>query len=64
MKPTQYQLAKTAFRNWQADYAPSMGAALAYYAEFSIAFLPVSVIAVAAMFDRRTGEGSCGQPEP
>lgn len=36
-------------RNWLADYAQSMGAALAYYTVFSIAALLVIVIAVAAM---------------
>jgi membrane protein len=44
-----YQLAKTAFGNWMADYAPSMGAALAYYTVFSIAPLLVIVIAAAAL---------------
>ena len=32
-----FELAKTAFGNWTDDYAPSMGAALAYYTVFSIA---------------------------
>jgi len=44
-----FQLAKAAFGNWQADYAPSMGAALAYYTVFSIAPLLVIVIAIAAL---------------
>ena len=44
-----YQLAKTAFGNWMADYVPSMGAALAYYTVFSIAPLLVIVIAAAAL---------------
>jgi membrane protein len=44
-----YQLAKTAFGNWIADYAPSMGAALAYHTVFSIAPLLVIVIAAAAL---------------
>ncbi len=44
-----FQLAKTAFSNWQADYAPSMGAALAYYTVFSLAPLLVIVIAIAAL---------------
>ena len=44
-----YQLAKMAFANWLDDYAPSMGAALAYYTVFSIAPLLVIVIAVAAL---------------
>ena len=50
MKPkAPFQLAKAAFRNWMNDYAPSMGAALAYYTVFSIAPLLVIVIAVAAL---------------
>jgi len=50
MKPKHlFQLANTAFRNWMNDYAPSMGAALAYYTVFSIAPLLVIVIAVAAL---------------
>ena len=44
-----YLLAKTAITNWKKDYAPSMGAALAYYTVFSIAPLLVIVIAVAAL---------------
>ena len=44
-----YQLAKTAVGNWMDDYAPSMGAALAYYTVFSIAPLLVIVIAAAAL---------------
>ena len=44
-----YELAKTAFGNWLTDYAPSMGAALAYYTVFSIAPLLVIVIAAAAV---------------
>ena len=44
-----YQMAKTAAANWSADYAPSMGAALAYYTVFSIAPLLVIVIAAAAL---------------
>jgi len=43
------QLAKASFRNWQNDYAPSMGAALSYYTVFSIAPLLIIVIAVAAL---------------
>jgi membrane protein len=44
-----FQMANTAFRNWMNDYAPSMGAALAYYTVFSIAPLLVIVIAIAAL---------------
>ena len=46
---TLFRLSKSAFANWQADYAPSMGAALSYYTVFSIAPLLVIVIAVAAL---------------
>jgi membrane protein len=50
MKPKSlFQLANTAFKNWLDDYAPSMGAALAYYTVFSIAPLLIIVIAVAAL---------------
>ena len=44
-----YVLFKTAISNWIGDYAPSMGAALAYYTVFSIAPLLVIAIAVAAL---------------
>jgi membrane protein len=44
-----FGLAKTAFTSWKDDYAPSMGAALAYYTVFSIAPLLVIVIAIAAL---------------
>jgi len=42
-------LAKTAVTAWSDDYAPSMGAALAYYTMFSIAPLLMIVIAVAGL---------------
>lgn len=42
-------LSKAAFRNWRGDFAPSMGAALAYYTVFSIAPLLVITIAVAGL---------------
>ena len=41
---------KKSVASWQEDYAPSMGAALAYYTVFSIAPLLVIVIAVAGFF--------------
>ncbi len=44
-----FRLFKTAAANWQADHAPSMGAALSYYTVFSIAPLLIIVIAVAAL---------------
>lgn len=49
MLKSLYHLTKTAFGNWMDDYAPSMGAALAYYTVFSIAPLLVIVIAAAAL---------------
>jgi membrane protein len=42
-----WQLVKDSVSAWIDDYAPSMGAALAYYALFSIAPLLVIVIAIA-----------------
>ncbi len=44
-----WQLAKAAGRSWIDDYAPSMGAALAYYTAFSIAPLLLIVIAIAGL---------------
>jgi membrane protein len=44
------QLAQHAVRAWADDYAPSMGAALSYYALFSIAPLLLIVIGVAGYF--------------
>jgi membrane protein len=54
-----FQLSKAAFEKWLDDYAPSMGAALAYYTVFSIAPLLVIVIAVAAMiFSQDVAQGA------
>src|SRR3954467_8566980 len=44
------QLAQHAVRAWTQDYVPSMGAALSYYALFSIAPLLLIVIGVAGYF--------------
>ena len=44
-----FELTKAAFKGWGNDYAPSMGAALAYYTLFSMAPLLIIVIAVAAL---------------
>jgi membrane protein len=44
------RLARRAFAAWSEDYAPSMGAALAYYALFSIAPLLLIVTAIAGLF--------------
>jgi membrane protein len=45
-----WRLAQNAARAWADDYAPSMGAALSYYALFSIAPLLLIVIGVAGYF--------------
>lgn len=45
-----WSLTREAVKQWSDDYAPSMGAALAYYTIFSIAPLLVIVIAVAGFF--------------
>jgi len=45
-----WSLTKESVKQWSDDYAPSMGAALAYYTIFSIAPLLVIVIAVAGFF--------------
>jgi membrane protein len=45
--PAWWRLALHAARSWSQDYAPSMGAALAYYTLFSIAPLLLIVISVA-----------------
>jgi membrane protein len=45
-----WNLIKEAFKSWKDDYAPSMGAAIAYYTMFSIAPLLLIVISVAGFF--------------
>jgi membrane protein len=45
-----FALAGRAFAAWSEDYAPSMGAALAYYALFSIAPLLLILTGVAGLF--------------
>jgi membrane protein len=53
-----WQLAKQSVSAWIDDFAPSMGAALAYYTVFSIAPLLLIVIAVAGMvFGREAVQG-------
>ncbi len=44
-----WTLSKAAFSSWLNDYAPSMGAALAYYTMFSIAPLILIVISTAGL---------------
>jgi membrane protein len=45
-----WRLARRTVDAWTADYAPSMGAALSYYALFSIAPMLLIVIGVAGYF--------------
>ncbi len=45
-----YDLAKKAVSAWFEDYAPSMGAAIAFYTVFSLAPLIIIVITVASVF--------------
>ena len=45
-----FALARQAFAAWSEDYAPSMGAALAYYALFSIAPLLLILTGIAGLF--------------
>ena len=44
-----WAMLKQIANSWLADYAPSMGAALAYYTLFSLAPLLLIVIAVAGL---------------
>jgi membrane protein len=44
-----WNLTKQTMQSWLEDYAPSMGAALAYYTLFSLAPLLLIVISVAGM---------------
>ena len=53
-----FELAKKSVIAWSDDYAPSMGAAIAYYTVFSLAPLLLIVIAVAgAVFGRDAVQG-------
>jgi membrane protein len=53
-----WQLIRQSVSAWVDDYAPSMGAALAYYTIFSIAPLLIIVIAVAGFaFGREAVQG-------
>jgi len=49
-RPGIWSLIKASVGSWRKDYAPSMGAALAYYTLFSIAPVLIIVIAVAGFF--------------
>src|ERR1700754_1744765 len=51
-------LTKKSVASWRADYAPSMGAALAYYTVFSVAPLLLIVISVVGLvFGRDEARG-------
>jgi membrane protein len=55
---TLYKLSRQAVGAWIDDYAPSMGAAIAYYTVFSIAPLLLIVIAIGGMaFGREAVQG-------
>ncbi len=45
-----YALVKQTVMNWLDDYAPSMGAAIAFYTVFSLAPLVIIVIGIAGLF--------------
>jgi membrane protein len=64
MNPREaWRMARRALEAWTQDYAPSMGAALSYYALFSIAPLLLIVIGVAGFFfgDEAARGGIFGQ---
>lgn len=53
-----WSMAKEAVSAWIDDFAPSMGAAIAYYTAFSLAPLLIIVIAIAGLvFDRDAASG-------
>jgi len=52
MKSAAIDLLKETFSDWSEDKAPRLGAALAYYAVFSIPPLIVIVIAAIGLFYR------------
>jgi YihY family inner membrane protein len=55
----QWQIFLAAANAWMDDYAPSMGAALSYYALFSLAPLLVLIIAIAGMvFGQDAAQGA------
>lgn len=55
---TLFKLCRQAVEAWMADYAPSMGAAIAYYTVFSIAPLLLIVISLGGMiFGREVVQG-------
>lgn len=59
---TIFDLLKQTYREWQADRAPRLAAALAYYTVFSIAPLLIVVIAVAGLvFGEQAARGEIEQ---
>jgi membrane protein len=55
---SMWTLVKDAFNSWLDDYAPSMGAALAYYTVFSVAPMLLIVISIAGLvFGKEASEG-------
>ena len=58
-----WELVKSAASSWIDDYAPSMGAALAYYTVFSIAPLLLIVISIAGLvFGEEAARGEIVSP--
>ena len=56
---TLWPMVKRSASAWSDDFAPSMGAAIAYYTAFSIAPLLVIVIAIAGLvFGREAASGA------
>ena len=54
---TLWSLVKESVTAWIDDFAPSMGAAIAYYTAFSIAPLLVIILAIAGLvFGREASE--------
>ena len=65
MKPSLVAMAKQAVAAWIDDYAPSMGAALAYYALFSLApLLLISVSIAGLVFGPEAARGDWSSPCP
>ena len=57
-----FKLLKETYREWSADKAPRLGAALAYYAVFSIAPLLVIAVGIAALvFGEKAAQGLVAQ---
>ena len=45
-----WSMVRESLKAWSADFAPSMGAGIAYYTAFSVAPLLVIVISIAGVF--------------